>query len=103
MRDAIFLLMFDLPVGSRLQRRNYARFRSGLNKLGYQRLQRSVYYKYASNVSSAAQERKNIREFTPHMGDVQFISMPIQTFCRMRSLTGKPFDFSLLASPIIEI
>lgn len=103
MRETVVLVLFDLPVGDRAQRRQYTQFLSGLKRLGYLMFQESVYYKLLTNVSTYAAEQESVQRLAPSDGSVHFLPIPLGTFTKMTALTGPPFDRVRLTSPILEI
>lgn len=56
------LVMFDLPVGTAAERREYARFRKHLITNGYLMMQESVYCKLAQNSAMADSLVDNLRK-----------------------------------------
>lgn len=97
-RDAVLLVMFDLPVTTREARRGAARFRRGLIQRGYKMLQRSIYYKLITNVSSSSYEFNQINAMFPGTGDVRFLPIPLNQFLRIQILghgENRPRDFDL--------
>lgn len=103
MREAIIIIMFDLPTQTPLDRRKYARFRSGLKRLGYQIFQKSVYYKLLMNVSTLPTEVRNLMPHLPEDGNVHLLPIPLGTFRKLIPLLGNTFDFARLTQSVIEI
>jgi len=58
-------VLFDLPVESKSQRRQYARFRVALLKLGFTMLQYSVYARYCPSEEIDQSYRKKVKEVIP--------------------------------------
>lgn len=65
------LVMFDLPVKTRVQRGHAARFRRLLIELGWQMAQYSVYVRYVPTGMSVAPEVQQLRLNLPPQGLVQ--------------------------------
>ena len=70
------LVMFDLPVGTESERKNYRLFRKHLIKSGFLMLQESVYCKIAQNTTVADAIIANVRKNRPDDGLVQKNSIP---------------------------
>lgn len=84
----IFVL-FDLPVLTKENRRNYTRFRKFLIKNGFIMLQESVYCKMAANQNSAKIIADNVRRNKPPEGLVQVLSVTEKQFSKMEYITGE--------------
>lgn len=84
----IFVL-FDLPVLTKENRRNYTRFRKFLIKNGFIMLQESVYCKMAANQNSAKIITDNVRRNKPSEGLVQVLSVTEKQFSKMEYITGE--------------
>lgn len=84
----IFVL-FDLPVLTKENRRNYTRFRKFLIKNGFIMLQESVYCKMAANQNSAKIITDNVRRNKPPEGLVQVLSVTEKQFSKMEYITGE--------------
>lgn len=83
------IVFFDLPVGTSLQRRNYARFRKYLEKSGYLMMQESVYAKLAINGRVADGLIAKLRENKPPEGLVQVLTVTERQFADIECITGK--------------
>jgi len=84
--------LFDLPVGSKAERRAYTRFRTLLLKLGFTQLQYSVYAQYCSSEEASASRRRNVRENLPSDGQVRLVSVTDRQFADMEVFLGKAPD-----------
>ena len=87
------LVMFDLPVETAVQRRNYRLFRKNLIKDGYLMLQKSVYVKLAVNEHALERELQRLRKKKPPEGLVQVLKITEKQFATMEYITGKRSDF----------
>lgn len=83
------LVMFDLPVGSAAQRREYSRFRKFLIKSGFLMLQESVYCKIALNSTMGEAILDNIRKNKPAAGLVQVLKVTEKQFAKMEYIVGR--------------
>lgn len=69
------VVMFDLPVGTKSERRQSTQFRNNLLDLGFCRAQFSVYVQYfplASRISSVV---KDLESCLPAGGDIRIMSV----------------------------
>lgn len=82
------LVFFDLPVGTSLQRKNYARFRKYLEKSGYLMMQESVYSKLAINGRVADGLLAKLYENCPPEGLVQVLKITERQFATIACITG---------------
>jgi CRISPR-associated protein Cas2 len=74
--DAVWsMVMFDLPVKTKRERRHATQFRELLLDLGYQRAQFSVYIRFSPSVSSLLPTIKRIKRGMPAGGEVRIITM----------------------------
>ena len=82
------IVMFDLPVLTSAQRREYTRFRKFLLKNGFVMQQESIYSKLALNTSIALIE-DNVRKNKPSEGLVQMLTITEKQYGRMELLVGE--------------
>jgi CRISPR-associated protein Cas2 len=69
------MVMFDLPVQTKAERRNATAFRLHLLDLGYQRTQLSVYSRFSPSVSSVLPAINSIKRHLPDGGEVRILSL----------------------------
>ena len=69
------LVMFDLPVGTKDERRHATEFRQLLLDLGYQRTQFSVYSRFSPSVSSVIPTVGTIKRNLPEGGEVRILAI----------------------------
>lgn len=81
--------MFDLPVGTAAERREYRLFRKYLVKNGFLMLQESVYSKIAQNSTSADAVIDNVRKNKPKSGLVQLLKITEKQYSRMEYIVGE--------------
>ena len=101
-RETVLLVLFDLSVKTKRQRREYRRFRSAMLTMGFAQLQKSVYYKMLGNVSNIAAQKKELLKYKPRVGIVQFLPLPLNVFLKLESLVGDQFDFVRELNPVLE-
>lgn len=83
------IVMFDLPVLTSADQRQYRQFRKHLIKSGFIMLQESVYCKLAQNNTAADLITENIRKNKPKSGLVQVLRITEKQFSRMEYVVGK--------------
>ena len=82
------LVMFDLPVVSAHDRKEYTKFRKYLLKSGFLMLQESVYCKLVMNSTMADSLVDNLRKNKPEKGAVQAIKITEKQYEKMEYIVG---------------
>jgi CRISPR-associated protein Cas2 len=82
------IVLFDLPVETTSDRREYARFRKFLIKNGFMQMQESVYCKLALNQTVVSAILDNIRKHKPPKGLVQSLVITEKQYARMEFVVG---------------
>lgn len=82
------LVMFDLPVITSEDKREYRKFKKYLEKNGYLMLQESVYCKLALNNSVALSYEKTLEQNKPKKGLVFLLKLTENQFGNMKYITG---------------
>ena len=82
------LVMFDLPVGTESERRDYYLFRKHLIKSGFLMMQESIYTKIAQNATAAEGIIENIKKNKPKAGLVQVIKLTEKQYAKMEYIVG---------------
>lgn len=80
--------MFDLPVVTASERKEYTRFRKYLIKNGYLMMQESIYCKLAQNTTAADALIQNIRKNKPQEGLVQVLKITEKQYAKMEYIIG---------------
>ena len=83
------LVMFDLPIQTSLDRREYTKFRKHLIKSGFFMLQESVYCKISLNSGMSEAIVDNLRKNKPKAGLVQVLKITEKQYSRMEYIIGK--------------
>ena len=83
------LVMFDLPVVSGKDRREYARFRKYLIKSGFAMLQESVYTKLVLNAQAGDAVIDNLYRNKPENGLVQALRITEKQYSGMELIVGE--------------
>ena len=82
------LVMFDLPVLTDRNRRDYRAFRKYLVKSGFMMLQESVYCKLVSNSTAGDAVIDQLRNNKPGDGLVQVLCITEKQFAKMEYVVG---------------
>lgn len=83
------VVMFDLPMKTSSDIREYNRFRKFLIKSGFLMMQESVYCKLALNTTVADSVIANVRNNKPEHGLVQAFTLTERQFSKIEYITGK--------------
>ena len=83
------LIMFDLPVETSKERREYRQFRKRLINEGFLMIQYSVYVRVCVNKKSAQFIEKRISNFLPETGTIQSMIMTEKQYNDMHFLLGE--------------
>ena len=82
------IVMFDLPVVTASERKEYTKFRKYLIKSGYLMLQESIYCKLAQNTTAADALIQNIKKNKPPQGLVQVLKITEKQYAKMEYIIG---------------
>lgn len=83
------VVMFDLPVVTPVEKREYARFRKYLLGEGFIQLQYSVYAKFCASRENSRKYYNYIQKAVPLGGYVRLLSVTDKQFGEMVSLYGR--------------
>ena len=83
------IVMFDLPVISVNERREYTKFRKYLIKNGFLMMQESVYCKLAQNQTAADLIVEQLKKNKPEKGLVQVMKITEKQFSRIEYIVGE--------------
>ena len=81
--------MFDLPVETTAQRREYTKFRKYLIKNGFLMMQESIYCRLAQNSSAADFLVDNVRKNKPPEGLVKALTITEKQFGKIEYIVGE--------------
>ena len=90
--DARFVwlfVFFDLPVGTKAERRHATRFRNFLKDDGYLMLQWSVYARICRGEDGAGKHVDRVRKNLPPKGSVRALRVTDRQYARMKLLLGE--------------
>lgn len=82
-------VFFDLPVGTRAERRSATRFRNFLKQDGYMMLQYSVYARVCRGEDGVAKHVARVTRNLPKTGSVRVLHVTDRQYGRMRLLLGE--------------
>lgn len=90
-KSMVALVMFDLPTGTKKERRMYGKFRRELLKSGFLMLQFSAYYKYLYSDESVNKVKKDVERFSPKnkFGSIYILMMTVKQFDSMVIIYAK--------------
>lgn len=83
------IVMFDLPVVTSADRREYRKFRKHLITNGFMMLQESVYCKLVANSAAAEWQISDLYKNKPVNGLVQAIRVTEKQFSNMEYIVGE--------------
>lgn len=83
------LVMFDLPVVTAADRKEYAKFRKYLIKSGFMMMQESIYCKLSPNSTLADAAIEKIRKNKPEKGLVQVLKVTEKQYAKMEYIVGE--------------
>lgn len=83
------MVLFDLPVLTEKQRRDYREFRKYLLKAGFFMMQESVHCKLVQNTGVAEVVQESIRKNKPGEGLVQILRVTEKQFAKMEYVVGE--------------
>ena len=87
------LVMFDLPVKTKVQRRRATQFRKLLIDLGWQMAQLSVYVRYVPTGMSLAPEIQRMKVGVPPQGRVEVVAITDRQWSKaIRFINAAPVE-----------
>lgn len=82
-------VFFDLPVGTKSERRSATRFRKFLKDDGFMMLQLSVYARVCRGEDAAEKHSQRVTKNLPPKGSVRTLQVTDRQYARMRLLLGE--------------
>lgn len=83
-------VFFDLPVGTKTDRRHATRFRNFLKDDGFLMLQLSVYARVIRGEDGVEKHALRVRKNLPPKGSVRTLTVTERQYARMKLLIGEP-------------
>lgn len=84
------LVLFDLPMVTKEQKRTYSRFRRYLLSDGYDMIQYSVYGRLLNGKDAQAKHFKRLINHLPPEGSIRCLTITEKQFASMKLLVGMP-------------
>ena len=81
-------VMFDLPVQTKMERKDATLFRKNLEKEGFTMHQFSVYIRFCGSLESAQVHIKRVKNFTPKKGHVSVLSITDKQYSNIIHIWG---------------
>lgn len=82
-------VLFDLPVGTKKERKAATKFRHSLLDLGFEMSQFSVYLKFCAGKEQAAALARQVEEDIPVSGKVHLVAITDKQYENIRTFRGK--------------
>ena len=83
------MVFFDLPVGTKTERRHATRFRNYLKRDGFLMLQFSVYARICRAEEAVDKHLARVRANLPPKGSVRTLQVTDKQYARMKLLVGE--------------
>ncbi len=83
------IVFFDLPVQTKIQRKQAARFRKSLETFGFTMLQYSVYMRHCPSKESLAAQVKRIKLTVPPAGKISILKITDKQYSDIINYSGK--------------
>ena len=81
-------VFFDLPTNTKKDRKNYTRFRKGLQNDGFTMLQYSIYTRHCNSRENADVHIKRVKSILPPKGEVIIYTLTDKQFGMMDFFKG---------------
>ena len=102
-RKGVLLIMYDLPMLTGEDRKEYYHFTKKLRLQGFVQLQESCYLKLIRNTSSRNDQINQLKFIMPKHGNVSVLPMNLSTFQEMQCMAGEPFNMELFTGDTVFI
>jgi CRISPR-associated protein Cas2 len=89
LRSMWVISFFDLPVQTRKNRKDYARFRKDLLEDGFTMMQFSVYSRHCASIENAEVHVDRMGTKLPPEGEVRFLTITDKQYGRIRTFWGR--------------
>ena len=83
------IVVFDLPVKTKIERRQATQFRKALLDDGFEMLQYSVYTRICANRDSANKHLNRVKKFAPRNGSIRMLMVTENQYSDMAVITGE--------------
>lgn len=86
------IILFDMPVQTKEQKREYVKFRDYIMDDGFLMLQYSVYIRMCPNDFSVGKHIARIKAFKPKFGNIRIIKVTENQFVNMEIIHGEKLE-----------
>ncbi|MBR2709515.1 CRISPR-associated endonuclease Cas2 [Candidatus Saccharibacteria bacterium] len=83
------IIVFDLPVKTKPERRQATQFRKALLDDGFEMLQYSVYTRICNNRDNADVHLNRVKKFAPKNGSIRMITVTENQYADMAVISGE--------------
>ena len=83
------LVFFDLPTGTKKERKTYARFRKNILNDGFIMFQFSIYIRHCASMENANVHIKRVQSFLPEFGNVGIMCITDKQFSDIKIFYGR--------------
>jgi CRISPR-associated protein Cas2 len=83
------VVLFDLPVGTKRERKAATRFRHALLDLGFEMTQFSVYLRFSASKEQAEAYERKVEQAMPNAGKVHIIAITDKQYENIRTYRGR--------------
>ena len=90
----VILLMYDLPSKNGQENKRATTFMKSIRRIGYIRLQKSVYIKLLRNKNMVCSEISKLKYLDMNTGNIKALPMRLYDFNRIVSISGDQFEMS---------
>ncbi|MDE7154488.1 MAG: CRISPR-associated endonuclease Cas2 [Muribaculaceae bacterium] len=87
------IVFFDLPVLTKKERKDAAKFRKSLEKCGFTMMQYSVYMRHCPSKESAEVHVKRVKSIIPEQGKVSILKITDKQYGDIINFSGKEKKF----------
>lgn len=82
-------VLFDLPVGTKTERKAASKFRLSLLDLGFEMLQFSVYFRFCAGKEQAEVYERKVEQAMPASGKVHILGITDKQYENIRTYRGR--------------
>jgi len=83
------MVMFDLPTETKQERRSAAQFRTFLQKIGFEKVQWSVYTQFTGTMESSQKYVNAVKNNCPSIGDINILFFTDKQFANIIHISNK--------------
>ena len=98
-KEGFLILLYDIDDNNGLKTIN--KFRKKIISLGFNRCQKSIYYRYYKNISLSIYTIQKIFENAPKYSNIKFIHLTLKQFEKMNQYSNVKIDTSKYTKNIV--